>query len=280
MELARFEKILRLTRVRRAAALPFAALRDWALPPRCVVCSARGSGPGLDLCADCEGEFPPAELSHLGLGLSPEAGPHLDRIRAAFDYAFPVAQLVRGLKFSSQLHYARVLGVVCARRLQAAFSSLEVDWLLPVPLHRKRLKARGFNQAYELAKYMGATLALPVNARCAARVLNTKPQTLLAAPARRRNLDHAFCVSGNVGGARVAIIDDVVTTGATVRALARALKLAGAVRVEAWAVAYSSGAEQVIQRNANEHGHAEVVAMQERREAASAVAAPDQIQLV
>jgi ComF family protein len=115
--------------------------------------------------------------------------------------------------------------------------------LIPVPLHRDRLRERGYNQALELARPLAHALRLPVDAKILARTRATPAQTNLDAKTRRKNLRGAFEVddlalkSVSAGVAHVALIDDVMTTGATLRECARALKRAGFARVDVWALA-------------------------------------------
>jgi len=112
----------------------------------------------------------------------------------------------------------------------------EGSTLVPVPLHRRRLRQRGFNQALEIARPLQAR-GYRIDARCCRRARYTPPQSKLPAKTRRHNLRNAFKVRHEVLGQRIVLIDDVFTTGATLNALADALKRAGAARVEAWVIA-------------------------------------------
>lgn len=111
------------------------------------------------------------------------------------------------------------------------------DCLIPVPLHPSRFRARGFNQALELARPIAAKLRLPLCPGWCRRVRDTAPQRLLDAAERRGNLRGAFAATENVRGRRVALLDDVLTTGATLHEAASALKKAGAAWVEVWVLA-------------------------------------------
>jgi ComF family protein len=106
-----------------------------------------------------------------------------------------------------------------------------------VPLHRTRLRERGYNQAALLAARLGTRLAIPVAQRLCTRRRATQPQSLLSPTARRLNLRNAFDIHGTPASTHVAIVDDIMTTGHTVGELARALKQAGVERVEVWVVA-------------------------------------------
>lgn len=141
--------------------------------------------------------------------------------------------LVSRFKYSGALHYGallgRLLGEVCRAR--------RPDGIVPVPLHPTRLIERGFNQAQELARPVAATIGVPIRADLCARIAPTPPQAGLPASYRRRDFQSVFRVSPRARGLRLALIDDVMTTGSTARALTLKLLRAGAESVEVWAVA-------------------------------------------
>jgi ComF family protein len=140
------------------------------------------------------------------------------------------------VKFHGRLNHARLLGQMLAQAVQEHLPSA-AQVLIPVPLHPARLASRGFNQSLEMARVVARVLGLPVDSRCCRRVLHTPPQTGLDEPARRRNIRGAFAAQTPLPWRRVAILDDVVTTGSTVSELALVLRRAGAESVEVWAVA-------------------------------------------
>lgn len=210
----------------------------WAFPPICITCGSAGAAPGFDLCGGCEADLPlwnqgcpPAQPHSKPLPVMTGAGP-LDGLWSPFLYDFPVDAMIRELKFAGQLAFASVLGAALARRLQHDPQPLAgIDALLPVPLHASRLRQRGFNQAYEIARTLTTLLPVPLLGGAVVRCRKTHPQTLLSAEQRLRNLQGAFEVRHAVGGLRLALLDDVLTTGATMCELARVLKDAGAARV-------------------------------------------------
>ena len=108
---------------------------------------------------------------------------------------------------------------------------------MPVPLHPRRLRERGFNQAFEIARPVAAATGLPLFVHGIHRRAHTRPQSLLAAHERHANLRGAFRTARNLKGMNIAVIDDVITTGATVNALAASLREAGAEEIHAWALA-------------------------------------------
>ena len=121
---------------------------------------------------------------------------------------------------------------------EALGSAEQPDALIPLPLHRKRLRSRGFDQTLELAKPLASAMRIPLLDDVLLRVRDTAPQSRLDAPARRRNLRRAFAVRPDITlPAHVALIDDVMTTGATLHAAANALLRAGVARVDAWVCA-------------------------------------------
>jgi len=162
------------------------------------------------------------------------------RMRSALIYEYPLDRIIAGAKFQQRLDFAAVLGELLGVYLcgPAGLSVAEYpDVLVPVPLHRRRLAARGFNQAAEMSKPVARRLGLPLRPGACVRVRHTIEQSSLTGPARRRNLVGAFVAGCELAGLRVAIIDDVLTTGSTVRAVAAAILAAGAGDVQIWTVA-------------------------------------------
>jgi ComF family protein len=193
------------------------AAQGW-LGQDCALCGA-GSG-GSMVCIAC-------------LHVLPCSFPE-KRVVAAFEYRFPVDRLVQRFKFGGDLAIGRWLALQLAQR---AASEPRPDLLVPTPLASARLRSRGFNQALEIARVVARRHRLRLEARALARVRDTPPQHLLSRAARRRNLRGAFRCDIPVEGLRVAIVDDVVTTGATADALAGLLLRHGAREVAVWAVA-------------------------------------------
>lgn len=162
----------------------------------------------------------------------------LDLVNAPFVYAPPLALYLKALKY----HGRRELGLALGRLLATEITerNLGVDCVVCVPLHPDRLRARTFNQAHEIARGLTTLFKWPLITNCR-RVVDTPPQTDLDKAERRRFARNAFAVHANLTGANVAIVDDVITTGATVNALAMSLRSAGAEEIQAWAVARSTG---------------------------------------
>ncbi len=214
-------------------------------PGRCVACAAAADS--TDLCAGCRESLQPNQVfcQRCSLPLAEPAvacgrclrrAPSFDRAWSPWCYASPLDLVVLKLKFGSNLAAARVLGELWREQLPLR-PSFVPDALIPVPLARDRLIERGYNQALELARPLAKSLAKPIRTDWLQRTRSTDPQSGLSAKARKRNLAGAFVAEPAVRGKRVALIDDVMTTGATMQACAKALKKAGAAQVQAWALA-------------------------------------------
>lgn len=224
-------------------------IQNWLLAGNCELCVARlGSGTTV-LCDACEGSLTrPGLCCHIcaadlpGIDDSPVCGhcqkqpPAFDCVSAALVYGEPVSGLIHDLKYNKKLYLAPTLGDLLARSIKVKHNKLP-DVLLPVPLHRSRLRQRGFNQSLEIAKPVSRVLGVEIDARLVTRIRNTDPQTGLKPVHRARNVKRAFKVVRPVAGKRIALIDDVMTTGHTVNAVAQILKKAGAKEVLVWVVA-------------------------------------------
>lgn len=201
------------------------------LPPRCVLCGDRGQRPCLDLCRACEASLP-VRAEPLDAGQGP-----LRASFAPFGYGHPLDHLVRGLKYRGQLAVGRVLGSVLGARIEVLGLHAGVDVVLPVPLHPVRHGERGFNQSAEIGRWVARRLRLRLDLSLVVRRRDTRPQVGLAVAQRHDNLAGAFAASTAAQGLRIAVLDDVTTTGSTLRELATVLMAAGAVSVDAWCVA-------------------------------------------
>jgi ComF family protein len=223
-------------------------IQSWLLPPICVLCGARGEDCGL--CAGCRAGLPWQANACTACALPLASGdlcgqclrhpPVRDETVAIFGYAPPVDALVRRIKFNGDLACVRLLGLLMAegvlRRLPGMPDVHVPDLIVPVPLHRSRLAKRGYNQAAELARPLARILGVPLDIAGCVRKRATAEQSGLDAAARALNLRDAFAARRRFP-ADIAIVDDVMTTGHTVDALARVLKQAGADRVRVWVCA-------------------------------------------
>ena len=161
--------------------------------------------------------------------------PSCDEVSAILLYQQPVNFLVQQFKFSRKLEYSILFSEMMAEKMAALDNYPDV--IIPVPLHISRLRRRGYNQAWELARHLSKTINIPASHKICRRIKKTPLQTGLKASERRRNLKQAFAVCKDVKGLHVCIVDDVMTTGSTVEAIASVLKAAGADRVTGMVVA-------------------------------------------
>ena len=207
----------------------------------CFLC--RGKAEGL-LCRPCD-----ADLPRLGTELCPRCAlaapagavcgrcltqpPAYDATTAALAYRFPADALVQALKFRGELALAPFLGNL----LSECVSNTDVDCVVPVPLSRERLRSRGYNQALEIARHVARPARVELAPELCERTRDTPAQTDLPPAVRATNVRAAFHCPRLLAGARVAVLDDVMTTGATLEEIAATLKRAGAARVVNWVVA-------------------------------------------
>ena len=213
-------------------------------PTRCLVCGETGGeawdrGPACAAalpwqrraCRSCALPLPEAESDAAVCGSCLASPPPLDAVHAACLYAPPLDRLLPRFKFHEDLAAGRLL----AQLMTDAFAPLaRPDALVPIPLHVARLRRRGYDQALELAKPLARALRIPLRGDLLRRVRATAAQSERAAAARQRNGRGAFAVMpGAVIPRHVALVDDVMTTGATLHAAARALRRAGVERVDA-----------------------------------------------
>lgn len=219
------------------------SLSQGLLPRHCLLCGdpARRSA----FCAPCCGALPWLPAERCPVCAAPSAAgavcgaclaepPVFHRSAAALAYEFPVDALVQAYKYGGDLP----LGDALAGLLREALGSApRPDALVPMPLHPARLRERGFNQALELARRLGDALGLRVLPRACMRLRDTPPQASLPWKERGGNIRGAFACEADLAGQRVAIVDDVMTTGHTLNELARALTRAGAAEVSCWVVA-------------------------------------------
>ncbi|OGT63539.1 MAG: hypothetical protein A3J38_01085 [Gammaproteobacteria bacterium RIFCSPHIGHO2_12_FULL_45_9] len=167
--------------------------------------------------------------------------PRIDNIpiQAAFDYLSPITHWIQALKFHQALYYARYLADLWYHRWHNMRSTPLPEYIVPIPLHTHRLRSRGFNQTLLLAQRLKKRLSIPINTTLLTKIDHTQAQATLTADARKQNLTHAFTVSTDVMPAHVTLLDDVVTTGATMQAARHTLLTAGVQTVEIWCMAYT-----------------------------------------
>jgi ComF family protein len=206
---------------------------DALLCPPCDADLPRiSSGPDAGRCPRCALASPAGALCGRCLARPPA----YDATQAALDYSFPADVLIQALKFRGELALAPLLGDL----LSKSVSSMDVNCIVPVPLSAERLRERGYNQSLEIARALAARSGVRLAPELCERVRDTPAQTDLSIPERARNVSGAFHCARMLGGLSIAVVDDVMTTGATLDEVAATLKRAGAVRVVNWVVARTS----------------------------------------
>ena len=219
--------------------------------PSCLLCDASCSetgNAGISLCTACQRDLPwilhsckgcalPIENTNSAFCSACQIKPWLsDQVICFLHYASPVDYLIKRMKFSHKLSAAKVLGRLMSQQIVQGDLELP-DAILPVPLHKKRLRTRGFNQAQELYREINKSVTIPL-LKGVERTIYTDAQTLVKGGERAKNLRGVFSVKlGSTVPRHVVILDDVVTTGATSNELSKVLKAAGVEKVTVWAVA-------------------------------------------
>jgi ComF family protein len=218
-------------------------LLHWAFPPRCVFCDdspAPGGicqaclrdlpGGGQARCPVCAIDMPEPEVC----GNCLRQHPPFQHARSAFSYGFPLDAAIQRLKYAPDLQLAAPLAALLA---QAVRTEPRPDLVVPMPASPRRLRSRGFNQAAELARGVAAALALPLALNAVVRSTEAVPQAGLSLAERARNVRGAFRCDSDLSGLRIAVVDDVLTSGASLAELARALRRRGASAVVGWMLA-------------------------------------------
>lgn len=207
----------------------------------CPLCGAQCAGGAL--CEPCTADLPWLPSRRCSVCAFPLASgevcgacldrpPRFDHVEAAFAYRFPVDGLIHAFKYGGRLALAGLLGEKLAQSITRG-----ADAIVPMPLASGRLAQRGFNQALEIARVVAGRTGVPLLPHGCRKVVDTPPQAALPWTERAKNVRRAFVCDANLRGMRIAVVDDVLTTGATLNELARVLRRAGAVEVQGWVVA-------------------------------------------
>lgn len=221
-------------------------IRKMLCPNVCLLCDKPTDGA---LCANCAAELPYLDktCTRCALPLDEQDNdsltcgecladpPAFDRILAPFRYAEPIDQMIGRFKYQHSLPTGRVLGEYLAQHVAAHTPS--VDLLLPVPLHTSRLRQRGFNQSAELAHWLNRHSKIPWRADVLARQQPGEDQRGASRKQRQKQVRQVFAIKATHIPKRIALVDDVVTTGATARTIAKLLRKSGVEYIEVWAVA-------------------------------------------
>ncbi len=219
----------------------FTRILNYITPCQCTLCGSIGQSTFCQPCLatlirwqaaeSCPRCALPNTQGHL-CGSCLKAPPAIDKSYAAFIYTDPIASLIQAAKFAQQWTLLPPLGQILAE-----LPLDQPDILIALPLHAARLRERGFNQALEIAQPIAKKLNIHLEIGRLTRQRNTEHQARLSANARWQNMRNAFHYAGDLNGAKVALVDDVMTSGASLNAAAKALKAAGASEVQAWVLA-------------------------------------------
>ena len=230
------------------------AIDQLLLPRLCAFCRTRLDDGENGICAPCHADLPANTRCCPGCAVplvaDPGAAPcpgcqarplPVERVLAPLRYTFPVDRAIQSLKFRGRVEMVPVLASVMTSAAENA--ALDVDGVVPVPLHWLRHGRRGFNQADELAAPVARALGLPL-IRDVSRRRYTRPQSGLGSRHRQANVRGAFHVAGKPDTAHALVVDDVMTTGATVAELVRCLRVTGVTRVSVLVAARAGVAGQ------------------------------------
>lgn len=213
-------------------------------PQACMLCSASEGGAHA-LCTACLKDLPwhttercpqcgLASLDNQICGHCLKSPPAFDATQALFRYEYPLDAMLQRYKYSHLLTMAKTFGELLANSISL---TTHPDIIIPMPLHSQRLQERGFNQAVEVARVIAKQLHIKLDHQSCARIKLAPPQVSLPLKQRVKNMHGAFTCHQKLDGLRIALLDDVMTTGASLNALASTVKSAGASHVECWVIA-------------------------------------------
>lgn len=215
------------------------------MPAICALCN-QCHRKDTAICLDCQKHLPRIKYAcyHCALplpegdflicGVCSKTKPYVDQTIAAYRFEEPLRSLLHEFKYHEGLYLCSFFSAAIIQSLPK--EALKTQCLVPVPLHPKRLRQRGFNQAAELAKNLGHALNLPYNLFHCKKIVHTTAQASLNEKQRKKNLQHAFA-SEPLPFQHVTLIDDLLTTGNTVNELAKVLKEQGVIKVDVWCCA-------------------------------------------
>ncbi|MBC7756208.1 MAG: ComF family protein [Bdellovibrio sp.] len=234
-------------------------LKQFIFKPNCLLCAestaqnSKNTHPSTHaVCGECLAELPwhpktscpQCGLASSGAGLNAivcgsclNSPPDFDATKAVFLYAYPIDAMMLRYKYGSMLNLGDTFGEFLAEKINIEDCLRNIDLIVPMPMHPQRLQERGFNQALEIAKILTKNCKEKLDYKSTERQTLTPPQASLPLKERVKNIKGAFKVNTALKEKRIAIIDDVMTTGASLNELAKTLKKAGASHVECWVVA-------------------------------------------
>lgn len=204
----------------------FNKIWEFLILENCLLCRFPGQ-PGMPLCMACQNELP--------------KNPYLirfpfDDFIAPYHYQQPISEFITALKFNQQLKYAKIMGNLLADAVLPSTTILP-ELIIPVPLHKKRIKERGFNQAIEISRVIAKRLKIPLDYKSCIRIKNTEAQSSLDSKNRHENIKNAFSLNKKIPAKHIALVDDVITTGSTVIELIKSIKNTADIRIDVWCFA-------------------------------------------
>jgi len=198
-------------------------LLTFLLPHICVLCGQVAKRQ-QDLCEDCYQDLP--------------RYPYTDQIQTPFIYQMPITKLILDLKFKHSLAHARVLGELLGDYLCQHYQTHTLpEMIIPIPLHPTRIKERGFNQTVEIGRFVASAVKRPLYPRAVSRIKHTLPQATLLKSQREKNVKDAFYIHMNLKNRHIAVMDDVITTGYTMKEFCHTLALHGVRQIDIWCAA-------------------------------------------
>lgn len=222
--------------------LNFDILLDKLFKQNCLLCSVKVNGK-ISICQDCLKSLPRAPYPNCpqcGLETNGETcgkclknSPHYDKIHALFSYVYPVDRVIQHYKYNNALFLSHTLGLL----LTESIIDSDIDIIIPMPLHPNRIQERGFNQSLEIAKVIAKLHHIKLDYTSCTRIKNTPPQSSLKPKERIKNMTGAFDCQVRMSGMHIVLIDDVITTGASLNALSKTLKQAGASKISCYVIA-------------------------------------------
>ena len=228
--------------------LKFKHIFNAILQQACILCASHKGG-DHGLCSDCLQSLPwhtAAKCPQCGLlsdghicGHCLQSAPCFDATRALFSYEYPLDRLLQHYKYKESLHLADTFASLFIKHLldAAPINQTQTDLIMPMPMHIERLKQRGFNQALEIARLISKHRQIKLDFTSCQRTRLTPPQASLPLKERIKNIRGVFQCDTNLQGLNIALVDDVMTSGASLNELAKTLKQAGAAHVECWVIA-------------------------------------------
>ena len=216
------------------------------LQQSCILCAShRGGDHGL--CNDCLQSLPwhtAPKCPQCGLlsdgricGHCLQSPPSFDATHALFSYDYPLDRLLQHYKYRESLHLADTFSALFIKNLLDTGRASHADLIMPMPMHNARLQLRGFNQALEIARLISRRRQIKLDFASCQRTRLTPPQASLPLKERIKNIRGVFECNKDLQGLNIALVDDVMTTGASLNELAKTLKQAGAAHVECWVIA-------------------------------------------